>query len=102
MFSFEILTLASEDIEEIYQYYEEQLFGLGDEFLAALDHRFSDISKFPHQCEEKYRGIRKAFTERFPYVIYYKIHPNNLIVVHAVLHMSRHSVTWKSRVSEKK
>ena len=101
MFTVEPLTLASHDIEEIYQWYENIKVGLGDAFLDALDERFEDISKFPEQCEDKFRGIRKAFTNTFPYVIYYKIHPNNLIIVHAVLHMSRHSQQWKSRMKSK-
>ena len=98
MFTLNYLTLASYDVEEIYDWYEKKRFGLGDEFLEDLDSRLNEISRNPFQCEEKFRGIRKAFTSRFPYVIYYKIYPDGLIIIHAVLHMSRHSIQWKSRV----
>ncbi len=100
MYSVEILKLASEDVEEIYYWFEEQKFGLGDAFLESLGTRVSEIAKNPFQCEDKFREVRKAFTERFPYVLYYKIHPNNLVIIHAILHMSRHSIAWKSRVKQ--
>ena len=50
MFAVEPLTLASQDIEEIYQWYEDRKFGLGDAFLDALDERFEEIGVCPFLC----------------------------------------------------
>ncbi|NBC84355.1 MAG: type II toxin-antitoxin system RelE/ParE family toxin [Bacteroidetes bacterium] len=55
------------------------------------------LSKNPYHYEDKYKGIRKAITTRFPYILYYRIESENQILVYAVLHMKRSPRIWKKK-----
>ncbi len=44
---------AIADMQEAYDYYEEQQTGLGERFLAALQERFASLSEHP-----QYYGFR--------------------------------------------
>lgn len=63
---------AQNDIVEAINWYEEKKMGLGNELFVAIENEKRLIETNPYFYEEKYKGIRKAITRRFPYVIYYK------------------------------
>jgi toxin ParE1/3/4 len=87
---------AEQDMAEARDWYEAQRVGLGDEFLTAVDDVFARIRTFPELYAVEYRGVRRAGTRRFPYVVYYRIIADGLEVL-AVLHGRRHPRTWRSR-----
>ena len=89
---------AQLDILEAIIWYEKRRVGLGDELFIALENVKHFIEQNPHHFEDKYKGIRKASTKRFPYIIYYRIESKNRILVFAVLHMKRSSKLWKGRL----
>lgn len=86
------------DILEAVAWYEEKREGLGDELFIAIENEKHFIEKNPYYYEDKYKGIRKAITKRFPYIIYYRIESERHLLVYAVLHMKRSPMLWKSRV----
>jgi toxin ParE1/3/4 len=89
---------AKLDILEAIAWYEKRRIGLGDELFIALENEKHFIEQNPYHYEDKYKGIRKAITKRFPYIIYYKIESESKVLVYAVLHMKRSSKLWKGKV----
>ena len=89
---------AHQDILEAIVWYEGRREGLGDELFIAIENEKHFIERNPYHYEDKYKGIRKAITKRFPYILYYRIESNSKILVYAVLHMKRSSRLWKGRV----
>ncbi len=86
------------DILEAVAWYEQKREGLGDELFIAIENEKHFIETNPYYYEDKYKGIRKAITKRFPYIIYYRIESDRHVLVYAVLHMKRSPLLWKSRV----
>lgn len=89
---------ALTDILEAIEWYEERREGLGDELFIAIENEKHFIEQNPYYYEDKYKGIRKAITQRFPYILYYKIESDDQVLVYAVLHMKRGPRSWRKRV----
>lgn len=71
--------------------------GLGDDFRAAIDGLLRRVSEFPLAFPQVHRGIRRAGVRRFPYLVYYSVTPDAVIVV-ACLHSRRDPALLKSRL----
>ena len=93
---FIIRTRAERDIQSIFDWYESQEPGLGEEFLKALRQRLEAIQDSPESCQIIYRDVRRAVVSRFPYLIFYAVQPTRVIVL-AVLHQSRNPLNWPRR-----
>ncbi len=73
---------------ESFEWYENQLIGLGDDFLNDVNNCINKIEKNPTFygfIEKKYRRIN---LKRFPFVIIYEV-INTDIVIYAVFHTSK-------------
>lgn len=81
---------AAEDVESARDWYDEQRVGLGDDFVASLDHTLELIIQFPNGFPEIAAG------HRFPYAIYYRLVPD-VIDVLACLHNAQARDRWRSR-----
>jgi len=66
---------AIADMQEAYDYYEEQQAGLGERFLAALQQRFVSLSEHPQYYGfiDSKQLLRDVSVAVFPYVIVYGI-----------------------------
>ncbi len=91
MFDVELLPQAEHELAEAFDWYEEQLAGLGNKFYKELDHYFTAISKNPHHYPIKYKGdLHVVVLNKFPYLIIYWVDKiNNLIIVVSIFHTSR-------------
>lgn len=85
------------EIEDAYNWYEQQQVGLGDEFLAALDEAFRRLQEAPEMHQVVHRDVRRAMPRRFPYGIFYRVHADRVEVI-AVHHGRRDPRSWRSRV----
>jgi toxin ParE1/3/4 len=85
----EILPLAERDIHEAAKYYDTQRAGLGDEFLAEVDHGVSEIVADPLRFELVRNGIRRYLVHRFPYGIYYRLLSVGVVQIVVVKHHRR-------------
>ncbi len=74
---------AIQEIGEAYEWYEEQLHGLGVEFIDALDVLFPEIR----------RGIRRTLLSHFPYGVFYAS-KGDVVSVLAVVHTARNPRCW--------
>lgn len=79
---------AEADLDTAAAWYAEQRLELALELLNAVDAAFEFISQFPEAGREVMSGIRRAFTKKFPFCIYYTLDAN-CVTVFAILHLRR-------------
>ncbi len=89
------------DLREIIGYYEEKVIGLGEEFLQTFYLSCDMISKHPFQCSKIYGNFRRYLLRKFPYVIYYLI-MNNQVVIFGLFHHSRNPVIINKTLNDRK
>ena len=85
------------DILDAHVWYNTLAKGLGDEFEQHLEKELNRLLKNPKLFQNKYKNIRVAYLEKFPYGIHYLIDENILKVV-AVFHTSRNPQNWEDRL----
>ena len=86
-----------DEIDEEYTWYEEQRAGLGEEFLAAVRTTLDSIQRNPGRYGVVHREVRAAPMRRFPYVAYYRVEADRIVVM-AIQHGRRDPRRWRSRV----
>ena len=89
---------AQEDLDDAFQWYEDQEPGLGKEFIRCIDAKIAELNRHPlhHQVVQSDR-IRRALINRFPFSIYF-VNEEELITIFAILHQRRSPEFWKSRM----
>ena len=87
---------ADLDVVAAYQWYESERAGLGAEFLDQLSAAYDRIAEDPLRYRDLESGIRRVLLRRFPYAVYFAIE-SDLVVVLAVLHVSRDPAEWQRR-----
>ncbi len=88
---------AKADLRRAARWYEQQLLGLGREFVAEVDAVLDRVVENPLQYQAIYRDVRRALPRRFPYGVFYRIEGND-IVVFAIVHLHRDEDTWQDRL----
>ena len=81
------------DLAGAFTYYEEQVEGLGERFLSAVDSTFDAIERYPEMFAKVHGEVRRAIISQFPYAIFYRIEPKR-VVVFRVLHTARDPKAW--------
>ncbi len=90
-------TEAASDVMSAREWYDAQRPGLGDDFVAALEHVIDLVTEIPEAFPEIAAGHRRALLGRFPYALYYRTEGQVLDVV-ACLHTRRTSDSWRRRL----
>jgi plasmid stabilization system protein ParE len=70
---------------------------LAESFISALEAAIGNILTYPETWQIIERDVRRYLIKRFPFGIYYCIE-GDLIMIYAVMHMSRHPDYWKGRI----
>lgn len=65
-----IRSAAAAEIGSAYRWYERERFGLGEEFLEAVNNMKAVIAAHPDRFPVIHRDIRRAVLRRFPYSIF--------------------------------
>jgi plasmid stabilization system protein ParE len=91
MFSIEIFQTATDDLQEAFDWYEEQSTGLGERFVNQVDDYLDLIRKNPYQFAIQFSGkYRFALLRHFPFRIVYRIdEAKDHVYVSAIFHTSR-------------
>jgi len=87
---------AESDIEDAYQWYEEQRKGLGENFLLCIEEALARVSRNPQIYSAIYIDVRRILIHRFPFGVFF-IENEDFISVLAVLHARRDPKKWKLR-----
>lgn len=86
------------DIQDAYNWYENERLGLGELFLYQIEERLSRLKEYPESSPTEVDEFRRAMLKQFPYYIVYEFNPK-LIVVYAVIHTSRDPKHWIKRTN---
>ena len=87
---------AREEISDAYFWYEEKQNKLGKRFLNSLDDCFNSLKSNPKIYAKKYKNMRQALLDVFPFVVIYEIEKSNILVF-AVFNTHRDPKKWKKR-----
>ena len=89
-------SMVEADLSDSYDFYEEQLDGLGSEFLLAVEAAINSIQRNPVHFQKIYKNKRKANLKRFPFGVFCIISKEYIIIL-AVIHLTRDPKIWKTR-----
>lgn len=84
----EISDEAKQNIKEVIEYYDLISITLKDRFEVELSKSIELLGKYPLHQQLRYRKIRIAFTEVFPYGIHYVVE-NEYVYILKILHTKR-------------
>ncbi len=87
---------ADLDIAGAFDWYEKEQAWLSQEFLDEVRAAYDRVADSPLAYQTLRSGIRRALVRRFPYAIYFTVE-GNVVVVLAVLHVSRDPAEWQRR-----
>lgn len=92
-FTFRLSTKAFVEYYDAYEWYEEQLSGLGVRFEKAIENQINLIISKPLHYPEKRKGYRESVVKDFPYLIVYRINNRDQIIhILSIFHTSRHPI----------
>ena len=87
---------AEADALQAFRWYNEQVPGLGQEFLAEVESVLEHIRANPEASRKAYREFRRVLTRRFPYAVFYSVQAERAVVF-AILHTARDPRLWRQR-----
>ncbi|MEO8886738.1 MAG: type II toxin-antitoxin system RelE/ParE family toxin [Mucilaginibacter sp.] len=86
------------DIRDAKKWYFQQQKGLEKRFADDIKRSLSHIQKDPLHYEVRYKSVRLAHCNTFPYSIHFYIdEPTNRVVIIAIIHQHRHPEYTKER-----
>ena len=88
---------AIADLSAAFEWYEEQLDGLGKEFLISSEASFSFLERTPEVFQSIFEEVKRSPIKRFPFGIFYIIRKDIVHVV-AIYHSRRDPEGWKKRL----
>jgi plasmid stabilization system protein ParE len=88
---------AEAEISEARDWYDERNFGLGADFVLAVDAVLISIQQNPLKYQITFGRFRRAGLRRFPYGLIYTI-ANNEITVVACFHGRRNPNVLRERI----
>jgi hypothetical protein len=96
-----MLPEAETEAQEAASWYENQLRGLGFDFMDALAIALEAIEKYPRRHAKVpgrfgSREVRRVLLQRFPYKVVYEVRPRESVVL-AVAHEGRRPAYWRRR-----
>jgi plasmid stabilization system protein ParE len=74
-------------------WYNEQLDGLGRQFIGEIDAAILKAYRHPLHYQVVHRDIRRVLLRRFPYAVFFVAEPARVVVL-AVLHQSEDPEKW--------
>lgn len=95
LYEIELSKKALQELDEAYEWYEEQLAGLGSRLLKEVNKYLTTISKSPKLFQIRFPDeIRAVPLKVFPYLIVYWVDETNAkVAVLSIFHAKRHPST---------
>lgn len=88
---------VAKEIKSSYRWYQEQAYGLGNDYLSELELSFQMICELPNTWPKFESNFRRFILSKFPFSVIYHFNEKNIFVV-AVMHNSRKPGYWNERV----
>lgn len=97
-FKVAVSELAKTDVRQARKWYNQQQAGLGKRFTSDMTTTLRKIAMNPTSFAIRYKVIRLANFDTFPYAAHFYIDDkNDTVYITAILHTSRHPDTPKDR-----
>ena len=87
---------AKKEFFETSEYYEEQVVGLGDDFIDEIEKVLNVIEHQPPSGTKITKTEQRFLVSRFPYGIIYSVE-DELITIFAVMNLRRKPGYWETR-----
>ena len=87
---------AEAEMGEAFDWYEEQVLGLGSDFLLSIDAILNSIIRNPRGYPTVHKTVRRALTRRFPYEVFFTVEETQIVVI-GVFHAKRDPKHWQAR-----
>lgn len=84
---------AASDLADAMAWYDAEQSGLGNEFLNAVDDTLRRVAAHPLLYRECQPDVRLAVLKRFPYLVFFVLDPEEIVVL-ACLHSRRNPRRW--------
>ncbi len=91
----EFLDKAQSELDESIEYYNNEVEGLGGEFLQEVLNAIERIARFPTAWHPLSDNIRRCQTRRFPYGLIYTILENTILII-SVSNLHRKPNHWRN------
>jgi toxin ParE1/3/4 len=86
------------ELEEIRDWYNNRVPGLGTQFIDEFDRHALKIAASPRRWMVIQGEIRRAIMPRFPYIIYFRQIGTNHVRITVVKHQRRHPSFGRERM----
>jgi toxin ParE1/3/4 len=80
-YEIQVRRAAEVDISEAQVWYDSQRSGLGGEFRTEIFRVFDRVAETPFIYQRAHRDVRRAIVRRFPYLIWYRVTDETVIVL---------------------
>ena len=80
-YEIQVRRAAELDIAEAQVWYETQQTGLGADFRSEISQVFDRLTETPLIYQIVHRDIRRAIVHRFPYLIWYRVAADTVIIL---------------------
>lgn len=94
-----LLNVAQKELDESFEFYEEQMEGLGYDFLAEILATFKRIKLDTEAWTPFSDRTRRCLVNRFPYGVMYQVRTDEILVV-AIAHLHRKPDYWINRIKD--
>jgi toxin ParE1/3/4 len=84
-------------LAESYEWYEGREIGLGQQFLRSVDVCLKMVQRHPEIFPIIVKTYRRAIPRKFPYVIFYKIE-GDMVIVYQMFHSAENPKKWSNRL----
>lgn len=91
-----LTTEAEQDLRQARSWYLKEAPHKEPSFAVEISATLNRIGERPRMYQVVEQGVRRAVVHRFPFVVFYLVHPE-LIEVIAVPHQARDPRTWRWR-----
>ena len=88
---------AERDVDQVYDWYESQRIGRGEDFMVRLEACFHSIVRSPEMYAEIRKPFRRALIRKYPYAVIYE-YRNPDVWILAVFHMSQEPAKLQARL----
>jgi plasmid stabilization system protein ParE len=94
---YRFLEEADAEFQQDIRYFDEQVTGLGDKFIADVEHVLTQIREYPESGRRVSRNLRKRVLRVFKHNILYVNAPDEIIVVAVAAHRRKPGY-WRGRL----
>jgi plasmid stabilization system protein ParE len=90
------LSPALHELEDAFNWYQNQMHGLGHDFLDEIDEGIRRIISWPRMHTPAGNNFRRCLIRKFPYGLIYEFEEDAVVVL-AVAHLHRRPFYWSRR-----